>query len=132
MLGKYRAGFCDCINEVIRFMATHAGVDTQVKSRLLSHLASCVSHLDFISCHPQLHLRECSGMQHLNAPLFILPAEASKLHNSFHFVPSSDGTFGLLIPSSSSRPASSTGSHNGAPSSGGAQVNAQDSLWRPW
>ncbi|KAI7809997.1 transcription factor HES-1-like isoform X1 [Triplophysa rosa] len=133
-IGKYRAGFCECINEVIRFLSTHEGVDTEVKTRLLSHLASCVSHMDLISCHRQHHLRARTSkpgfeLPQLNAPLFILP----KLHHGFRLVPSSDGTFGLLIPSSSS--SSVTGGHNGAPLSGvspSARVNAQDSLWRPW
>lgn len=141
MLGEYRAGFCECINEVIRFLSTREGVDAEVKTRLLSHLASCVSQIDFISCHPQHHLRartsktgfEPPAMTQLHAPLFILPSDASKLHKSFHFVPLRDGTFSFCIPSSSS--ISLTGRHNGAPLSGvspSAQVNAQDCLWRPW
>ncbi|KAA0719541.1 Transcription factor HES-1-B Hairy and enhancer of split 1-B [Triplophysa tibetana] len=140
-IGKYRAGFCECTNEVIRFLSTHEGVDTEVKTRLLSHLAGCVSHMDLISCRPQHHLRartskpgfEPPAMPQLNAPLFILPSEASKLHNSFRLVQSSDGTFALLIPSSSS--SSLSGRHDGAPLSGvsrSARVNAQDSPWRPW
>lgn len=139
MLGKYRAGFCECMNEVIRFMSIHEGVDTKVKTRLLSHLSSCVSHMDFISFQPQHHLGACalkpvfepSVMEHGNGPLFILQSDASKLHNGLQFVPSSDGTFGFLIPSSSSIGLR----RKDAPQSGvspSVQVNALDSLWRPW
>ncbi|XP_055057463.2 transcription factor HES-1-B isoform X1 [Misgurnus anguillicaudatus] len=136
MLGKYRAGFCECMNEVIRFMSTHEGVDPKVKTRLLSHLASCVSHMDFISFQPQHHLGACAlkpEMQQVNGPLFILQSDVSKLHNGLQFVPSSDGTFGLLIPSSSS--IGLTERRNDAPQAGvspSVQVNALDSLWRPW
>ncbi|XP_051555546.1 transcription factor HES-1-like [Myxocyprinus asiaticus] len=139
MLGQYRAGFNGCINEVTRFMSTHESVDTEVKTRILSHLASCVSHLDIMSCQPHHHLRSCTPKQgfkahvvpHMNGPLVILPPDASKLHCGLQIVPSSDGTFALLIPGSSGM----TGPHNGALQAGmssGAQMNTLDSLWRPW
>ncbi|XP_051985203.1 transcription factor HES-1-B-like [Xyrauchen texanus] len=141
MLGKYRAGFNECIHEVSRFMSTHESVDTEVKNRLLSHLVSCVSHLDIMSCPPQQQLRSCvpkPGFEpppvlHMNGPHFIWPPEASKLHCGLQFVPSIDGTFSLLIPGSSS--IGLTSPHNGAPQAGvssGVQMNSPELIWRPW
>ncbi|XP_051554195.1 transcription factor HES-1-like [Myxocyprinus asiaticus] len=141
MLGKYRAGFNECIHEVTRFMSTHESVDTEVKNRLLSHLVGYVSHLDIMSCPPQHHLRSCASkpgfepppVSHTNGPLFIWPPETLKLHCGLQFVPSSDGTFSLLIPGSSS--IGLTGPHNGAPQAGVSsdmQMNSPDLIWRPW
>ncbi|KAJ8011278.1 hypothetical protein DPEC_G00056490 [Dallia pectoralis] len=53
VLGKYRDGFSGCISEVTRFLSTCGGVNTDVRSRLLSHLASCVSQINTTSCSTQ-------------------------------------------------------------------------------
>ncbi|XP_035163126.1 transcription factor HES-4 isoform X2 [Callithrix jacchus] len=45
VLGKYRAGFHECLAEVNRFLAGCEGVPADVRSRLLGHLASCLSQL---------------------------------------------------------------------------------------
>ncbi|XP_064137121.1 transcription factor HES-4 isoform X2 [Loxodonta africana] len=45
VLGKYRAGFNECLAEVSRFLAGCEGVPADVRSRLLSHLASCLGQL---------------------------------------------------------------------------------------
>ncbi|XP_061163261.1 transcription factor HES-1-A-like [Saccostrea echinata] len=39
---KFRAGFHECANEVIRYLGTVQNVGTDVKSRLISHLSSCI------------------------------------------------------------------------------------------
>ncbi|KAJ6655518.1 hypothetical protein lerEdw1_005096 [Lerista edwardsae] len=46
VLGKYRAGFSECMNEVTHFLSTCEGVDTEVRTRLLGHLASCMSQIN--------------------------------------------------------------------------------------
>ncbi|XP_078420010.1 hairy-related 6 isoform X2 [Cetorhinus maximus] len=46
VLGKYRAGFSECMNEVTRFLSTCEGVNTEVRTRLLSHLANCMSQIN--------------------------------------------------------------------------------------
>ncbi|XP_038605061.1 transcription factor HES-1 [Tachyglossus aculeatus] len=48
VLGKYRAGFSQCINEVTRFLSTCEGVNADVRTRLLGHLDSCVAHINAI------------------------------------------------------------------------------------
>uniref|UniRef100_A0A8C3PMT3 Hes family bHLH transcription factor 4 n=1 Tax=Calidris pygmaea TaxID=425635 RepID=A0A8C3PMT3_9CHAR len=45
VLGKYRAGFNECMNEVTRFLSTCEGVNTDVRTRLLSHLSACLGQI---------------------------------------------------------------------------------------
>ncbi|XP_057388437.1 transcription factor HES-4 isoform X1 [Balaenoptera acutorostrata] len=45
VLGKYRAGFRECLAEVNRFLAGCEGVPADVRSRLLGHLATCLARL---------------------------------------------------------------------------------------
>uniref|UniRef100_A0A8C5V344 Hes family bHLH transcription factor 4 n=1 Tax=Microcebus murinus TaxID=30608 RepID=A0A8C5V344_MICMU len=45
VLGKYRAGFNECLAEVSRFLTGCEGVSADVRSRLLGHLASCLRQL---------------------------------------------------------------------------------------
>ncbi|XP_037674889.1 transcription factor HES-4 isoform X2 [Choloepus didactylus] len=45
VLGKYRAGFNECLAEVSRFLASCEGVPADVRSRLLGHLAACLGQL---------------------------------------------------------------------------------------
>uniref|UniRef100_UPI0040389B04 transcription factor HES-4-like n=1 Tax=Callospermophilus lateralis TaxID=76772 RepID=UPI0040389B04 len=45
VLGKYRAGFNECLAEVTRFLAGCEGVPAKVRSRLLGHLAACLLQL---------------------------------------------------------------------------------------
>ncbi|XP_006011219.1 transcription factor HES-1-like [Latimeria chalumnae] len=49
ILSKFRAGFNECANEVTRFLSKCEGIQVEVRSRLLNHLATCVSAL---SCPP--------------------------------------------------------------------------------
>nr|XP_060622681.1 transcription factor HES-1 [Anolis sagrei ordinatus] len=48
VLGKYRAGFNECVNEVTRFLSTCEGVNAEVRTRLLGHLAGCMSQISAI------------------------------------------------------------------------------------
>ncbi|XP_013395728.1 transcription factor HES-4-B [Lingula anatina] len=41
VLGKYRAGFNECANEVTRYMRSIDGINEDVRLHLLNHLASC-------------------------------------------------------------------------------------------
>uniref|UniRef100_A0A4X1WAH4 Hes family bHLH transcription factor 4 n=1 Tax=Sus scrofa TaxID=9823 RepID=A0A4X1WAH4_PIG len=45
VLGKYRAGFNECLAEVNRFLVGCEGVPADVRSRLLGHLAACLGQL---------------------------------------------------------------------------------------
>ncbi len=43
---KYHSGFSECATEVSRYLTTVDGIDTDLKTRLLNHLANCVTSLD--------------------------------------------------------------------------------------
>ncbi|KAL3064109.1 hypothetical protein OYC64_000404 [Pagothenia borchgrevinki] len=110
VLSKYRAGFNECMNEVTRFMSTSDGVNTEVRSRLLTHLSSCMGQM----MYPQ---QAASQHGHLAQPLHVqlpstLPINAAtmgsklspveamspKVFGGFQLVPASDGQFAFLIP----------------------------------
>lgn len=61
VLGKYRAGFSECMNEVTRFLSTCEGVNTEVRTRLLGHLANCMTQINAMTypgqAHPALQAR---------------------------------------------------------------------------
>ncbi|XP_063742365.1 hairy-related 9 isoform X2 [Eleginops maclovinus] len=110
VLSKYRAGFNECMNEVTRFLSTSEGVNTEVRSRLLTHLSGCMGQM----MYPQ---QAVSQQAHLAQPLHVqlpstLPINAAtmgsklspveaispKLFGGFQLVPASDGQFAFLIP----------------------------------
>ncbi|XP_028833886.1 transcription factor HES-1-B-like isoform X4 [Denticeps clupeoides] len=102
VFGKFRAGFGECVNEVTRFLSTCEGVDAEVRTRLLGHLAGCASQLQ--------------PRRQVAAPALL------------QLVPAADGKLALLIPAA----ALASGGQRvpgGAPAS--PQVCA-DSVWRPW
>ncbi|XP_066477071.1 transcription factor HES-1 [Tiliqua scincoides] len=131
VLGKYRAGFSECMNEVTRFLSTCEGVNTEVRTRLLGHLASCMSQINAMNyTTPPLPaaLPPPPGAQHSASfggqPLAQIPAgaaapagslipcklgspgsgESTKVYGGFQLVPASDGQFAFLIPSTAFAP----------------------------
>uniref|UniRef100_A0A3Q3KKE2 Hairy-related 9 n=1 Tax=Monopterus albus TaxID=43700 RepID=A0A3Q3KKE2_MONAL len=79
VLSKYRAGFNECMNEVTRFLSTSEGVNTEVRSRLLNHLSSCMSQMMSMNYSPA-------------------EAVSPKVFGGFQLVPATDGQFAFLIP----------------------------------
>ncbi|XP_069771398.1 hairy-related 9 isoform X2 [Narcine bancroftii] len=129
VLGKYRAGFNECMNEVTRFLSSCEGVNADVRSRLLSHLSSCMGHMVAMN-YPQVAANPApvpSG--HLGQPLHVqLPASGGagmpcklspaegvspKVYGGFQLLPAADGHFAFLIPNPSF--ASSGGQMAGGP-----------------
>lgn len=114
VLSKYRAGFNECMNEVTRFLSTSEGVNTEVRSRLLGHLSSCMGQMMPMN-YPQ---QAVSQQAHLAQPLHVQlpstlpingaaalasklsPAEAvsPKVFGGFQLVPAPDGQYAFLIP----------------------------------
>lgn len=117
VISKYRAGFNECMNEVTRFLSTSEGVNTEVRSRLLNHLSSCMGQMLSMN-YPQ---QAASQQAHLAQPLHVqlpstLPINAAaaaaamgaklssveaisqKVFGGFQLVPASDGQFAFLIP----------------------------------
>ncbi|XP_062987476.1 transcription factor HES-1 isoform X2 [Elgaria multicarinata webbii] len=128
VLGKYRAGFNECMNEVTRFLSTCEGVNTEVRTRLLGHLASCMGQINTMNypTPPPAALPPAPGAQHgasFGQPLVQVPAgaappagnvvpcklgnpagEATKVYGGFQLVPASDGQFAFLIPNTAFAP----------------------------
>ncbi|KAM6402523.1 transcription factor HES-4 isoform 3-T3 [Rhynochetos jubatus] len=121
VLGKYRAGFNECMNEVTRFLSTCEGVNTDVRTRLLSHLSACLgqivamnyppppsgqpAHLPQQPLHVQLPPAAAGAVP---VPCKLNPAEAlsPKVYGGFQLVPATDGQFAFLIPNPAFPPSS--------------------------
>lgn len=141
-LGKYRAGFSECVGEVTRFLSTCEGVHSEVRTRLLSHLASCVTQINtinFCALHPGTSGLGQTGTQMPAASAPRMPcktvseghftAEAMKLYAGFQVVPTPDGQFAFIVPSAAVTPLGAQGSHHLSPA---APPVTLDSVWRPW
>uniref|UniRef100_A0A665TVP6 Transcription factor HES-1-like n=1 Tax=Echeneis naucrates TaxID=173247 RepID=A0A665TVP6_ECHNA len=113
VLGKYRAGFSECVGEVTRFLSTCEGVNTEVRTRLLSHLAACVTQISAVNFGSAMHVSP----------------EAMKLYSGFQVVPTPDGQFTFLVPSAALIPLSVQNNHHMSPA---APPLTSDSVWRPW
>lgn len=142
ILGKYRAGFNECVGEVTRFLSTCEGVDTEVRTRLLSHLALCVTQINAANVYGPHPSTLGLGQTSTQIPRALLPQmpcksgstmhvspEAMKLYGGFQVVPTPDGQFAFLVPSAALAPLSSQSSHHGSPV---APPVTSDSVWRPW
>ncbi|NXV95312.1 HES1 factor, partial [Calonectris borealis] len=125
VLGKYRAGFNECMNEVTRFLSTCEGVNTDVRTRLLSHLSACLgqivtmnyppppppppsgqpAHLAQQPLHVQLPPAAAGAVP---VPCKLNPTEAlsPKVYGGFQLVPATDGQFAFLIPNPAFPPSS--------------------------
>ncbi|XP_015676215.1 transcription factor HES-1 [Protobothrops mucrosquamatus] len=128
VLCKYRAGFNECLNEVTRFLSSCEGVNTEVRNRLLGHLAGCLSQMSALNYPaPQsAALPPTPGAQpgaSLGQPLVQMPAgaappsgsvascklssaagESAQVCGGFQLVPASDGQFAFLIPNAAFAP----------------------------
>ncbi|XP_071623084.1 transcription factor HES-4 isoform X1 [Heliangelus exortis] len=127
VLGKYRAGFNECMNEVTRFLSTCEGVNTDVRTRLLSHLSACLGQIVAMNYPPPpppppppsgqpahlpqqpLHVQlPPAATGALPVPCKLNPAEAlsPKVYGGFQLVPATDGQFAFLIPNPAFPPSS--------------------------
>ncbi|NXR38135.1 HES1 factor, partial [Zosterops hypoxanthus] len=128
VLGKYRAGFNECMNEVTRFLSTCEGVNADVRTRLLSHLSACLGQMVAMNYPPgppppppaqPAHLAQHQHQQQqqqqvalppgtagaLPVPCKLNPAEvlSPKVYGGFQLV---DGQLAFLIPNPAFPPAS--------------------------
>ncbi|XP_061832306.1 hairy-related 6 [Nerophis lumbriciformis] len=152
VLGKYRAGFSECTNEVTRFLSTCEGVNTEVRTRLLGHLTNCMTQINaFSGQHPPTSSTHPAFSQALvqMPPAQVLPmgavpckgasspaSDAAKVYGGFQILPASDGQFAFLIPNASFAPSGAVipvyaGTVPAAVSPGAPSGNS-DSVWRPW
>ncbi|KAM7400986.1 hypothetical protein PAMA_005267 [Pampus argenteus] len=140
ILGKYRAGFSECIGEVTRFLSKCEGMNTELRTRLLSHLAACVTQINTVNFYtphpgplgqtaPQIPASSAPQMPcKSGSPMQVAP-EAMKLYGGFQVVPTPDGQFAFLVPSAALAPLSAQNSHH---MSAVAPPVTSDSVWRPW
>lgn len=153
VLGKYRAGFNECMNEVTRFLSTCEGVTADVRARLLSHLSACLGQMVAMNFPPPPPPPPAA------APCKLSPAEAlspAKVFGGFQLLPATDGHFAFLIPNAAFPPGSPAvvplcGGGSGsatpsvspvqgltafggsiAPGAGSAGGERSESVWRPW
>ncbi|NXD10928.1 HES1 factor, partial [Nothocercus nigrocapillus] len=117
VLGKYRAGFNECMNEVTRFLSTCEGVTADVRGRLLGHLSACLGQIVAMNYPPPPPAAAAAAQSaHVAQPLHVQlppgaagavplpckvnPAEAlsPKVYGGFQLVPATDGQFAFLIP----------------------------------
>lgn len=113
VLGKYRAGFNECMNEVTRFLSTCEGVNTEVRSRLLNHLSGCLGQMMAMNYgqpapSQQAHLAQPLHVQlpstlpingaSMGSKLSPSEAVSPKVFGGFQLVPATDGQFAFLIP----------------------------------
>ncbi|XP_035400640.1 transcription factor HES-1 [Cygnus atratus] len=153
VLGKYRAGFSECMNEVTRFLSTCEGVNTEVRTRLLGHLASCMTQINAMNYPappppPPLPPAAAFGPPLVPpgggaGPLPGMPCkpgtDAAKVYGGFQLLPASDGQFAFLIPSTAFAPGGAVLPLYGGPptaataaSPPGPPPSTADSVWRPW
>ncbi|KAM9322086.1 transcription factor HES-1-like [Pholidichthys leucotaenia] len=142
VVGKYRAGFSECVGEVTRFLSSCEGVNTEVRTRLLSHLAACVTQINavnFYGAHlgaaglgqTSTHISSASVPQmpcKSGSPMCVSP-DSLKLYSSFQVVPTPDGQFAFLLPSAVFAPLNAQSSQHVPPV---VPAVTSDSVWRPW
>ncbi|KAM5125415.1 transcription factor HES-4-like [Callospermophilus lateralis] len=118
VLGKYRAGFNECLAEVTRFLAGCEGVPAKVRSRLLGHLAACLLQL---------------GSSRRSASL---PAAADKPESEVYggLPPrrSFDGPFPLLRPGAAFAPLLPPRLTLAPPAAPRMGSQGRSGPWRPW
>ncbi|KAJ3595154.1 hypothetical protein NHX12_004458 [Muraenolepis orangiensis] len=159
-LGKYRAGFGECVGEVTRFLSTCEGASTEVRTRLLGHLAACASQMSTANCTARRDGQVASYPPHplglgltttvLQLPGTTLPApqingiprksaaaDVMKLCGGFQVVPAQDGHFAFLIPNAALAPLQSAlncqpTAHAAVTSPVPPHPATADSVWRPW
>ncbi|KAM8796310.1 transcription factor HES-4 isoform 2-T2 [Eudromia elegans] len=161
VLGKYRAGFNECMNEVTRFLSTCEGVTADVRARLLGHLSACLGQMVAVNCPPPAAAAHVAQALPVPLPCKVNPPEAlsPKVYGGFQLVPAADGHLAFLIPGPPFPPGSAApapplvplyGTTAGAgaatpaaspvrglTSFGAAQAGSPgaergESVWRPW
>ncbi|KAF4805312.1 hes family bHLH transcription factor 4 [Turdus rufiventris] len=109
------------MNEVTRFLSTCEGVNTDVRTRLLSHLSACLGQIVAMNYPPPpppgpaqpAHLAQHVQLPPGTAgavpvPCKLNPPEAlsPKVYGGFQLVPATDGQFAFLIPNAAFPPSS--------------------------
>jgi hypothetical protein len=78
---QFMAGFSDCATEVSRFLLSSQDVDVNTKTRLLDHLACCLTNntpaSSLVRILPKTGQKEEEAKAHFSTPLQILGSQSS-------------------------------------------------------
>lgn len=118
VLGKYRAGFHECLAEVRRFLAGCEGVPADVRSRLLGHLAACLGQL--------------RPLGRPAAPPPSAEAPAPEVHPGRPPPAAFDGPLALLRPGAAMALPFLPGLTGAPPAAPRPGPQGQGAPWRPW
>ncbi|XP_046352092.1 transcription factor HES-1-A-like [Haliotis rufescens] len=108
VMGKYRAGFNECANEVMRYLSSSHDINGDVRSQLINHLANCLQAVNSVQTPDAIHQRclqpisvqiPSSGQASHNTPPSMSAAAASH--------PQTPVASTQIIPSPTSTPSSS-------------------------
>ncbi|KAL4221751.1 hypothetical protein ACF0H5_020006 [Mactra antiquata] len=87
---KYKAGFNECANEVVRYLSSVQGVETDTRHKLLNHLGNIVTqvnHQGQEQCQQPLNVQIPSqanqqGLQNVQNGCLLMPAGVQAVHTS--------------------------------------------------
>lgn len=150
---KYRAGYGECANEIIRFLATTPNADAELKTKLISHLSSRIQNLSSVSIlppHPATLSPTLAPMNFMNKTdrysvnsstnnqyIFILPSQdqpqmqpsQTPLTFTSRVSPAEDDG---ECSSTSSNPSSDCESLHSEESPSSTSIESPSKVWRPW
>ncbi|KAK2502255.1 hypothetical protein MC885_020799 [Smutsia gigantea] len=118
VLGKYRAGFNECLAEVNRFLAGCEGVPDDVRSRLLGHLATCLGQL--------------GPLRRPAPPLSNAEAPAPEVYSGRPPPSAFDSPLALLRPGAAIALPFLPGLSGAPPAAPRTGPQGQGAPWRPW
>lgn len=144
---KYRAGYGECANEIIRFLTTAPNADFELKSKLITHLSARIQNLSSLSILPPpiqpslAHMHSNTGLltktdrysvnsSTNNQYIFILPQQQQQAQNSTRFDEDVDCTSTSSNNSSDCESIRSETTPRDSPAS--AMVESPSKVWRPW
>ena len=145
---KYRAGYGECANEIIRFLTITPNADLELKTKLITHLSGRIQNLSSLSILPPpiqpsiAHLHSNTGLltktdrysvnsSTNNQYIFILPQQqAQNPSNLTTFDEDVDCTSTSSNNSSDCESIRSETTPRDSPAS--AMVESPSKVWRPW
>ena len=144
---KYRAGYGECANEIIRFLTTTPNADLELKTKLISHLSTRIQNLSslsilppiqptFSTIHPNNGLLTKTDRYSVNSStnnqyIFILPQQEQQQQQQMQ------DTLKIHHRNNDDADCSSTSSNNSSDcesmrSPASTTTESQSKVWRPW
>ena len=148
---KYRAGYGECANEIIRFLTTTPNADLELKTKLITHLSARIQNLSSLSILPPIqpslaHIHPPNGLltktdrysvnsSTNNQYIFILPQQQQQRMQSAGAKVDDDGECSSTSSNNSSdcesiKSEAITTTPTDSPAS--TMVESPSKVWRPW